>query len=169
MSLSRANISIAPAYITLGGTNIGYTEVPFDWFPEEQLEPLFVEQLGLEPFDYIHLGFASFGTTTLMQYDGDAMAAAYGGFQSAGTVTVPGATVKAGMRATEIAGKTGQIVVTPIKTGTMRPKLTIYNGVLAVPKGAAQRWGSRATLGTPIIILAIRDGSDQIFKEEPSA
>lgn len=169
MAFSRDNISIAPAQITIDATVIGYTEVPFDFFPEVQLEPLFTEQLGLEPFDYIYLGTAAFGTTVLMQYDTASMKGPGGGFVSGSTITVPGSTVKAGERASEISGMTGEVVVTPLKVNAKRPKLTIYNAVLTTPKGAALRWGSRITLGTPLMVMAIRDGSDQLYKLEPSA
>lgn len=169
MTLNRDAIAIQPCQVSAFGSDLGYTDTPFEWYPEIGWDPIFTEQLGIEPADFDYLGIAAYGTVRLMQYDAATMAAAFGPWNSSKTTTYPNASVLAGMAATEITGATGALVVTPTKTAARRQKLTVYNGLITVARGAQLRWGQRLNVGIPLMVFALRDGSGNGWKIEPSA
>lgn len=168
MTLDRAAICIQPCVISVGGNDIGYTDTPFEWYPEVVWEPILTEQLGVEPVDFEFQGVAAYGTVRLMQYDTNAMNALLKPWNSSKTATYPNASVVAGMSATELSA-TQALIVTPTKTAAKRQKLTIYNGLVTVARGAQFRWAQRANVGMPLIVFALRDGSGNGWKLEPSA
>lgn len=165
----RSALCIQPATVTFGGVDIGYTESGFEFYPEPQWDALFAEEFGKEPLDFVFNGYAAFGSCLLMEYKAGSMAAAFGAINSSKTATYPTAAVKIGMRATEISGATGALVVTPIASTANRIKLTLYNALGMISRGAAQRWAQRASVGIPVMFFALRDGSGNSWKEEPVA